>query len=164
MSCHSFTALNQFVRRDRKFTHAFPAGMESRICHCCRRTDDPYLTDAASAQIWHMRVGLVDEVHLELGYVRANGHVILRQICVQISTDELIWNCRFHQRHPETESHPADDLATGKAGSENATHVVNADRTSDSRLSEGIDIYLDEDGAERWEREFLAIFLVRFRL
>src|SRR5207244_13302965 len=67
----------------------------------------------------------------------------------------------FHQSHSKSEQSSAHDLAARESRIQNFSHIVNADHPLDSYLAEKIHSHFNENCAERLERKFFALFVVR---
>src|SRR5438067_7443152 len=126
---------NQFVRSDGQIADTFAGGVKNGVPYRGGCADDADLTDAPDAEIRHLGVGFINKIEIELGNVRANGNVILRQVRIENTAHLFIRYRRFHQRHPDPERNSAHELATGEARIHHPPDIVNADNSFDSDLA-----------------------------
>jgi hypothetical protein len=87
--------LNQFIRRDRQIANPFSSRVENCIRDSRRRADNSDFTNAARAQIGHVRIRSVDEIDVEFRRVRVHCDVVVGKIGIDDSAGLLIGNRRF---------------------------------------------------------------------
>src|SRR6202030_1270611 len=128
--------------------------MKNCVRHRGRRANDADLADAARTEIWHMRIGFVNEIDIELRRrVGVHRNMIFRQIWIYDAANGFVGNGSFKQSGAETENHSADDLAARQPGIDHSPRVINADRALHPNLSEKIDMHLDKNRAVGKERK-----------
>src|SRR5437879_4293384 len=137
----------QFVWGDWQISHALAGCIENGVRDCGRRTDNSNFTNAARAEIRHMRIWLTDEIDVGLRRVCVHCNVVFGEVRVNNSAGLLVGNRGFHQSCAKTEQHSAYDLAPGEARVDHSAHVIHADRTFYSHLPKRIDVHIDKDSA-----------------
>jgi hypothetical protein len=79
----------------------------------------PDLTRALHADRIHIRVFLVDEIHIDRPNVRVHRHMILGEIGIDVSTGSHVDVRLLEQRHSNSPNHTALNL-TARAGKRRA--------------------------------------------
>src|SRR6185437_11655474 len=111
----------------------------------------------------HVRVVLLDELHVDRADVGVHRHLILGEIRVDVPTRARIDVRLLEQRHANAPHHAALNLAPGRLFVEHAADRV---RCHDARHADdaeiGVDVYFAEHRAER-VHGVPTLFLARLR-
>ena len=140
---------DEAVEPDRQVAHALAGGVEDGVGDRRRGADDPDLADALRPHRVELVVVLLDPRGVDVLDVRADRHVVLGEVVVEVVAELAVHDALLVQRHREAHGHAADELRARRLRVDDAADAEDAEHPREADLAAvDVDADLDELGAE----------------